>query len=76
MGWEYVIYLVVTLILSYALTPKPKTPEAATLKDFDLPTPEEGTPQIVVFGDVWIDGWTVLNYGNLRTSKVYADGGK
>lgn len=70
MGWEYIAILLFSTILSIALAPKPAKPEPATLEDFEFPTAEEGTPQIIVFGDVWIDGWMVLAYGNLRTEPI------
>ena len=68
------------LIASYAiqvlLAPKQQPPDRATLDDFDFPQVEDGTPQGVVFGDVWIESWHVLWYGNLRTSEVKSSGGK
>lgn len=75
MGINLVIMLA-SMVISYLLTPKPKPPPKATLEDFDMPTPDEGTPQYVVFGDVWISDWIVLSYGNLRTNPIKADGGK
>lgn len=68
------------LIASYALqallTPQPKSPKPASLKDFDFPQFEEGTPQMVIFGDVWISDWMILWYGNLRTRKIKSKGTK
>lgn len=68
------------LIVSYAIqiliTPKPEAPKAAAFEDFDFPQMEDGTPQAIVFGDVWSPDWTVLWYGNYRTSKIKASGGK
>lgn len=53
-----------------------KTPSNATkpasLEDFDFPQSAEGTPQIVVFGDVWIEDWTVAWYGNYRNEAITA----
>lgn len=68
------------MIASYAiqtlLTPKPDVPKKATLEDFDFPQMEEGTPQSVVFGDVWIEDFYVLWYGNMRTSPIKTKSGK
>lgn len=68
------------LIASYAISAmiqqKPSKPERASLADFDFPQTKEGTPQCVVFGDVWIEDWTVLWYGNLRTTSIKSKGGK
>lgn len=74
------IFAIGMMIASYAiqalLTPKPVKPKAAALEDFDFPQVEEGTPQSIVFGDVWISDWHVLWYGNLRTTAVRSKGGK
>lgn len=68
------------LIASYAiqvlLMPKQQPPERATLSDFDFPQVDDGTPQAVVFGDVWIEDWHVLWYGNLRSSAIKSSGSK
>lgn len=75
MGPWMIVVLIASVILSIALAPRPEIPKAATLDDFDFPQFEEGTPQVVIFGDVWVQGWTVLSYGNLRTEEVSADSG-
>lgn len=77
-GVEAQIALIVTTFVISMITSKTDTnkPEKATISDFDLPTPKEGTPQKVVFGDVWIKDWTVLTFGNLRTSSVRSKSGK
>lgn len=64
------IYFVVMLVLSYALQPKPPRPKPAAFEDFDFPTAEDGTPQIVVFGDVWLTDWTVIGVGNYRNQPI------
>lgn len=68
------------LIASYAiqvlLTPKTDPQKPASLEDFDFPQFEEGTPQSVIFGDVWTDDQFILWYGNLRTSAIKSKGGK
>ncbi len=74
------VFAIGMMIFSYAmqvlLTPKPVKPKPAALEDFDFPQVEEGTPQSIVFGDVWISDWFVLWYGNLRTTAVKTKGGK
>lgn len=74
------LYGIGLLIASYAIqaliTPKATKPERASLRDFDFPQIEEGTPQCVVFGDVWIEDWTILWFGNLRSSAIKSKGGK
>jgi len=53
-----------------ALLVKPQKVKPAALEDFDFPQAQEGTPQAVYFGDCWTDGWMVLWYGNMRTTKI------
>lgn len=68
--------LVASAALQVLMTPKPTKPEPASIDDFDLPIAEEGTPVPVIFGDVWIDSYQILWYGNLNTSEVKSDGSK
>ncbi len=53
---------------------KSQRPKPASLEEFEFPQSEEGKPQIVVFGDVWLDDWFVIWWGNLvvqeNTKKV------
>lgn len=67
--------LVVSYVISASMQPKVEAPKPNSLDDFDFPQIEEGTPQGVVFGDVWVKGWTVLWFGNLRTTKVTSESG-
>lgn len=74
--WWAVAKWVATIIASYvinrALTLKPKnnTPEAATENDWNMPMPDEGTPQCIFFGDCWTADWFVLGYGNYRYQAI------
>lgn len=43
--------------------------------EFDFPQFEEGAPQVVVFGDVWIEDGFVLWYGNHRNEPIMSSGG-
>lgn len=74
--WGYVIVLVASMLISYALAPKPAQPPKPTLEDFDLPTAEEGRPIPVVFGTVWVSGPNILWYGDLDTEAIRVKGGK
>lgn len=67
---EQLIWFVVTVLLSVALSPKPKSPKPAALEDFSIPVAEEGRPIPVVFGEVEITGANVLWYGDLSTRKI------
>lgn len=68
--WIQVALFVASLLISALLQPKPKEQKPAAFEDFDFPTAEDGTPQIVVFGDVWLTDWTVIGAGNYRSKKI------
>lgn len=68
--------LVASYFIQSLTQARPTKPDRAALRDFEFPQIDEGTPQIVVFGDVWITDWLVLWYGNYRTSEIKSDGGK
>ncbi len=76
MPWVYVAILVASLVLSYALAPKPPQPKAPEISDVDAPTAEEGKAIPVVFGTVWVTGPNVIWYGDLRTTPIKKSGGK
>lgn len=62
----------VTMAISYALTPKPETKPPAALEDFKVPSAEEGKELGVVFGTVWIESPNVVWYGNLKAVPIKA----
>lgn len=68
--------LIASFAITALITPKPEKPKPAALDDFEFPQVEEGTPQSVVFGDVWVKDWHVLWYGNLRNSAVKSSASK
>lgn len=68
--WPQLVMLVVSALISYAMRPKPPKAKPATLEELEVPTPDEGTPQCVIFGDCWVQDWCVLGLGNFRTSPV------
>lgn len=68
--WVQVALFVASLVISSLLQPKPKGQKPAAFEDFDFPTAEDGTPQIVVFGDVWLTDWTVIGVGNYRSEAI------
>lgn len=70
------VMMVVSYIITAAFTPKQQPPQPASLDDMNIPQAEEGTPQCVVFGDCWVEDWTVLAYGNLRTTPIKTKSGK
>ena len=68
--WAQIIMMVVSLVISYALRPKPAEVQATALADIDFPQADEGTPQMVIFGDVRVEDWMVLGVGNYRTTPI------
>ena len=68
--WWALSFLVVSYVITIALTPKVQPPKPEAFEDFDFPQVEDGTPQAVVFGDVWSGDWTVLAVGNYRTQAI------
>lgn len=68
--FEQLAIMLVALVISYVLQPKPPTPKPAAFDEFDFPQSTEGTAQCVIFGDVWVDDWMVLGVGNYRTTPI------
>lgn len=74
------VIAIVLLAISYAITaltakgpPKPTPPNP--FKDFKFPVPDEGSPQLMVFGDVWLPDWQVLWVGGYHTEAITTQGG-
>jgi hypothetical protein len=67
------------LTVAYTLTSlagaKTSPPKAALEGEFSFPQAQEGKPHIVVFGDVWLEDWHVIWWGNLRTTPITQDSG-
>ena len=78
------VWAIALLIISYTITaltakkPADTNAKPAVFEDFTFPQHEEGTPQPVIFGDVWIEDWMVLYFGNLSSQAIRtkAAGGK
>jgi len=62
------IIIVVLLVISYALTPKPKAPKPEAAKDADNPVAEAGMCIPWLFGTVIVKGLNVLDFGDKRIS--------
>ena len=62
--WAAIAVLIVSVLIQYALQPKPPQPPSAELKDIDAPTADEGRPVPVVFG-------TALVTVNVTESTAY-----
>jgi len=74
--WIQLVIMIVAALISYATRPKIKPPPAATLNDVQIPTIDQGTAVPVVFGEVWVDNWMVLWYGDLSNQPIKQKGGK
>ena len=73
--WNFIIGIGLQ-ILSYLLAPKPPEPKAATLSDFDIPKSKEGDEVPRIYGTAWCKAPQVHWFGNLKTKKIKASGGK
>lgn len=76
MFWVQVILLVVSLVISYAMRPKPVVPKPAALEDFDIPLAELGRAIPVVFGEMIIKSPSLMWYGDLKNKAIKKKGGK
>lgn len=74
--WGAFVRLVVVLVVSYMLRPKPQTTPPAGLADVQAPTAEEGREIPVLFGTRDLPEGNVVWYGHLRTSAIRKSGGK
>jgi hypothetical protein len=74
--WWHVVLFVVSLVVSYAMIPKPETQPPAGLGDIQVPTAEEGREIPVLFGTRFVNSPNVVYYGNLSSVAVKASGGK
>lgn len=78
MGWDALLYLVASVLITVIFTPKVNqnaNPPAAA-EDFDFPQADEGTPQAVYFGECWSKSWMVLDVGDYRVTEIRKKGGK
>lgn len=71
-----IVIMVASYLIAQAFAPKMQTPVPAAFEDLDFPQADEGTAQVVVFGDCWVEDWTVLALGNFRTTKIKRSTGK
>lgn len=64
------IIAIVVAVISYALTPKPKTPAGQKAQDITSPTTDAGSPIQVVFGRMKVRNPNVLGYGGDYTTEI------
>jgi hypothetical protein len=74
MNWIWAIGMLIVSYAIQALTAKKpagvENAKPATFNDFTFPQHEVGTPQPVIFGDVWIEDEMILYYGNLTSQAI------
>jgi hypothetical protein len=75
MTWVYIALLVISIFVA-SKAAKRNNAQPSSLKDFNVPTAQDGRPVSMCFGDVWIDDQNFIDYGNLRTEPIKASGGK
>lgn len=68
--WIQLIILVVSMVISAMLAPKPPEPRAAAIGDFDIPTADQDRAIPVIFGRVWVTGPNVVWYGDLKSTPI------
>lgn len=69
---QALIMIAISLIITTSMAPKPAKREPEQFEDLDFPQTDDGTPQTVIFGDVWINDWTIVGIGNYRTTEMVA----
>lgn len=75
--WWYIAVFVVALVVSFATMPKPPAGQKpAGLSDLQVPTAEVGREIPVLFGTRDMNAPNVVWYGDLKTKKIKAKGGK
>jgi hypothetical protein len=74
--WVQLAIMVISALIQYAMSTKPKPPTALTLGEVSIPTVEQGTPIGVNWGDVWCDNPMICWYGDLDTREIKSSGGK
>lgn len=65
--WVYLIVMVVLMVASYLLMPRPKAPTPPQAKDLDAPTADASRPVPVVFGSLTVKSPNCLWYGNVAS---------
>lgn len=76
MAWQFIVGAVIGLVLAFAIRPKPQSQPPAGLEDLQVPTADEGSEIPVLFGCKDIRGANCVWYGDLKTKRIKAKGGK
>lgn len=68
-----IVMLVVCAVLSYALAPRPKAPDAQRP---ERPHVKDGAGVLRVYGEVWIDDAVILAWQEMGVDPIQSKGGK
>lgn len=74
--WQFIASVAISLVATFALRPKPQSRPPAGLSEIKAPTAEDGREIPVLFGCRDMRGPNVVWYGDLKTTKIKAKGGK
>jgi hypothetical protein len=74
--WVQLAIMVISALVAYFTSTKPKDPTPLTLGELNIPTIAQGTPISVIFGDVWVPDAMIAWYGDLSQKKIYSKSGK
>lgn len=82
-GWEFnrlmfwfAVLFVVSMVVSFALMPKPQTQKPAGFEEIKAPTAEDGREIPVLFGSRDLTGPNVVWYGDVVPVAIKQKGGK
>lgn len=74
--WLFVVSFVASLVLSYAMMPKPQTQKPLQASDLKVPTAEEGREIPVLFGTRDIESPNIVWYGDFAAVAIKKKRGK
>lgn len=74
--WIGIALMIASYIISALFAPKPQDAKPAAQKEFDFPQIDEGTPQAVIFGEVWTEDWMIAGVGNYKNTPIRSSQGK
>ena len=79
MPFPLLVQLLITValaVITYLITPKPKTEKLKAANAVDVPTTEAGRTLPVIFGTVMIRDPNVVWFGDMKVKAVKKSGGK
>jgi len=74
--WPFIAKFVISIALSYFLSPKPQSQKPPGIGEISTPTAEEGREIPVLFGTRIIKSPNVVWYGDIKIKAIRKKGGK